>query len=209
MSDTKPGADELRVRGILRRRGVGPDAASTPTIPPKPTEPPRDWLDEILDSNTSAPEEPPPPTEPEPQATEPKPPKKTKPPTRKQKRKRAKRHDPATPRTAWDTQPPSPRQSLLDAWDAVPYRLKWLGYHASAAYMGWELGAVGYATYVTAWIAHTGLIGVQAFFWYGAAAACFLFYRRTRAWWWPTAWLAAIPACSTVAGVLLYGTPHP
>ncbi|MDX3239387.1 hypothetical protein PV392_27605 [Streptomyces sp. ME03-5709C] len=37
MTTTEPGADELRVRGILRRRGVGPDALA---IPPRPTRPP-------------------------------------------------------------------------------------------------------------------------------------------------------------------------
>lgn len=113
-------------------------------------------------------------------------------------------HNPATPRTAWDTRPPSPRQSLIEAWDRVPYRLKWLAYHASAAYLGWSAGLVDWVTYVTAWIAATGPAGPQAVFWYCAAGATFLLYRRTRGWWLPVAWLAAVPACSTVLGVLLY-----
>lgn len=37
MTTTEPGADELRIRGLLRRRGVGPDAL---TVPPRPTRPP-------------------------------------------------------------------------------------------------------------------------------------------------------------------------
>lgn len=49
-----PGADELRVRGILRACGVGPDATAPP-VPPKPTASPRDRLDDILDSNTFEP----------------------------------------------------------------------------------------------------------------------------------------------------------
>ncbi|MFD4968936.1 hypothetical protein [Streptomyces sp. NPDC058424] len=55
MAETKPGADELRIRSILRQRGVGPDAQSDATIPPMPTQRPRDWLDGILDDNTQAP----------------------------------------------------------------------------------------------------------------------------------------------------------
>lgn len=203
MGETKPGADELRVRGILRQRGVGPDAS----LPPKPTHLPdgfepreRDWLDDIIE--TPLPEAAP---EPEPAASpRPAEARKPKPSAKKKRRRKRKRSKAGAARTAWDTRPQSPRQSLLDAWDQVPYRLKWLGYHSSAAYMGWELGAVDYATYVTAWIADTGLLGVQATFWYGAALATFLLYRRTRSWWWPVAWLTAIPACSTVAGVLLY-----
>lgn len=47
---TQPGADELRMRAILQTRGVGPDAAPPPVIPPEPVARPRDWLDDILDS---------------------------------------------------------------------------------------------------------------------------------------------------------------
>jgi hypothetical protein len=197
MGATGPGADELRIRGILRRHGVGP-AAVPPPVPPKPTVRPRDWLDDILNSPPPTPaSKPEQDTAPPPAKPKPKKPRKTT----STKRRKPK---PGAARTAWDSRPASPRQSLLDAWDAVPYRLKWLAYHASAAYLGWSCGLVGYVTYVTAWIADTGLIGLQATFWYGAAAATFLLHRRTRSWWWPIAWLAAVPATSTVVGVLLY-----
>lgn len=102
----------------------------------------------------------------------------------------------------------SPRQSLLDAYDRVPPRLKWLGYHATAAYAGWELGLVDYTTYVTAWIADTGLVSVQAFFWYAVAAGAALVYRRFSRAPRPIAWAAAVPVSSIVVGVLLYA-PHP
>lgn len=129
---------------------------------------------------------------------------KTKLKAKKRHRKTKRRSSPTAPRTAWDTQPPAPRQSLIEAWDRVPYRFKWLAYHASAAFLGWTTGLVSWATYVTAWIAATGFLGVQATFWYCVGAATFLLYRRTRGWWLPVAWLAAVPACSTVVGVLLY-----
>jgi hypothetical protein len=202
-----PGADELRVRALLIARQVGPDA-----IPPKPAARPRDWLDDILATDLApATEEQP---QPEPQekpkpaapakATEPRP---AKAPTKK-KAKKARKPKPGAPRAAFDGRPPAPRQSLAEAWDRVPYRLRWLAYHASAAYLGWSTGLVGWATYVTAWIAQTGLVGPQALFWYAAAGGTVLVYRRTRGWWRPAAWLAAVPVTSTVVGVLLYA-PHP
>lgn len=211
MNETKPGADELRVRAILRERQVGPDAV---VAPPKPTERPRDWLDDIIatDPTPAEQETPDPEPEPEPDAEPEQPaakqPAKPRPKPRRKKPKKRKKPKPGAARTAWDTQPASPRQSLIEAWDRVPYRLKWLAYHATAAYLGWTVGLVGWATYVTAWIAATGMVGVQAFFWYGVTAAEFLLYQRTRSWWLPAAWLAAVPVSSTVVGVLLYGTPH-
>ncbi|MEV6014714.1 hypothetical protein [Streptomyces sp. NPDC051997] len=200
MADTKPGADEIRIRNILRKNGIGPDAPA-PVVPPKPTARPRDWLDDILDT--------PPTPKPEPAAAEPaaRPAPKPAPPARPKAKKR-KAPKPGRARTAWDSRPPSPRQSLLDAYDRIPYRLKWLAYHASGAYLGWMVGLVDWTTYVTAWIAHTGLVGPQAFLWYAAAACTFLLHHRTRRSWWPVAWLTAVPASSVAAGVLLYGTPH-
>lgn len=59
MTETRPGPDELRVRGLLRKRGVGPDA-EVPPLPPAPARLPtgyepraRDWLDDILDTTPS------------------------------------------------------------------------------------------------------------------------------------------------------------
>ncbi|MFM9635946.1 hypothetical protein [Streptomyces turgidiscabies] len=211
------GADELRIRATLIKQGVGPDADPAPVappkpaVPPKPTARPRDWLDDLLDSNGAEPEPDPEPDE-EPADGKPEavPARKTVPAPksgRKGKRKGSKKPKPGAPRTAWDSRPPSPRQSLIEAYDNVPYRLRWLAYHATAAYMGWSMGLVDYATYVTRWIADTGF-GPQAWFWCGAGAATVLLHRRTRGLWWPIAWCAAIPVTSTVVGVLLYGTPH-
>jgi hypothetical protein len=210
---TKPDAEERRIRAHLRELVDGPD-----TEPDLPAEPPRlpdgygprerDWLDDILDAKAPKPE----PIE-EPEAAEPEPTDPATPATpenpkaRKTRRKRPRRHDPAAPRSAWDSQPPAPRQSLIEAWDRVPYRLKWLAYHAAAGYLGWSVGLVDWTTYVTAWIFANGF-GPQTVFWCLAAAATFLLHHRTRSWWWPLAWLAAVPATSTVVGVLLYGTPH-
>jgi hypothetical protein len=200
----EPGADELRIRDQLRNQGVGPNA-----IPPKPTGRPRDWLDDILDSPPAAAVETPEP-QPRPALAPVGKPKALKPKrSRAKKRPKRKLQGPGQARTAWDSRPPSPRQSLAEAYDRIPYRLKWLAYHASAAYLGWTVGLVDWVTYVTAWIAATGLGGFQAALWYGAAAGTFLLYHQTRGRWRPVAWLAAVPASSVVVGVLLYGTPTP
>ena len=186
MSDTRPGADERRMQALLKQRGVGPDA-----IPPMPKQRPRDWLDDILDTPTVAPkpERPAAPAAPQPTTV------------RKTKLKTPKgsgraRHAPLTLG--------NPRQSLLDAYDRIPARIKWLAYHASAAYLGWSIGLVDWTTYVTNWIADTGFVGPQAVFWYATAGGTVLLHHRTRRWWWPVAWLAAVPASSVIAGVLLY-----
>ncbi|MDX3645221.1 hypothetical protein P1P70_38665, partial [Streptomyces sp. MB09-02B] len=50
--NTQPDADERRIAQLLRQRGVGPDAEPALVIPPMPTRRPRDWLDDILESNT-------------------------------------------------------------------------------------------------------------------------------------------------------------
>ena len=199
------------MRAVLIKQGVGPDADPASAIPPKPSAPPRDyWLEDILDGNAPAPKEddgePEEPEAPVPAATrEPamKTPKAPKVSAEKPRKKRPKKPKAGAPRTAWDTRPQSPRQSLLDAYDAVPYRLRWLAYHLTAAYMGWSMGLADYATHVTAWIADTGF-GPQAWFWCAVGAATLLLHRRTRGLWWPIAWCAAVPAASTVVGVLLY-----
>ena len=202
-----PGADELRVRALLIARDVGPDAIPPkPTAPPRPAARPRDWLDELIEEDPAPAVK----SSANPKRAAPSAPPQAAPiPTKARKKKRKqKRPKPGAPRAAVDTRPQSPRQSLAEAWDRVPYRLKWLAYHASAAYLGWTVGLVDWVTYVTAWIADTGLVGPQALFWYAAAGGTVLVYRRTRGWWRPVAWLAAVPATSTVVGVLLYA-PHP
>lgn len=211
--------DEKTIRAALIAMGVGPVGTTQPAPPPPPQPPAPPAPPQAPRPTPPIPPKPPtapaagtpkkPKTKPtakpkKPQAAKPK-----KAKTRTKKWNRPQRHNPTAPRTAWDTRPPTPRQSLLEAWAAVPCRLKWLAYHASAAYLGWMVGLVDWVTYVTAWIAHTSLIGPQAIFWYAAAAAAFLLHHATRRRWLPVAWLAAVPASSVVVGVLLYGTPHP
>lgn len=212
MTDTTPGADERRIRALLVTRGVGPDAA-----PPKPTARPRDWLDDILDTPpTAKPETKKPAVKPaatpDPEkkpATEPS---KSKPPQpkapRKKKPKKRTRPPAGAPRTAWDSRPPANRQSLTDAWDNIPRRLKWLAYHATAAAAGWPLGWVAWGTDTAAWYAAGHWTTPSAWTLYGLGIALIALYRRSRHWIPAAAWAAAVPVSSVTLGVLLYGTGY-
>lgn len=141
----QPGADELRIRTILKQRGVGPDAQPQPTIPPKPAVPPqraRDWLDDILDT----------PAGPEPEAEEA--PREDKPARRPVKFRKVRKPDAPTTTTTTPTGRPLktpaaftqrlrttvegrlPNGKLLNKQHAAR-----TAYWASAAGAGWLLGA--------------------------------------------------------------------
>ncbi|MDX3645308.1 hypothetical protein P1P70_39135, partial [Streptomyces sp. MB09-02B] len=96
------------------------------------------------------------------------------------------------------------RQSLLDAWDNVPRRMRWLIRHATAAAVGWPLGWVGWATDTAAWYAAGNWTTPTAWVLYGLGACILGLYRRSRTWAWPFAWCAAVPVSSIAVGVLLY-----
>lgn len=204
MPETPPlEADEREIRNRLRALGVGPDA-----IPPKPTVRPRDWLDDLLDTQPAPEPEPaeeqPQPAPAAPEKT-PEPPKKTRTPKPRKKQKQPK---PGTPRAGVDSRPAPVRQSLADAWGQVPPRLKWLAYHASAAVFGWWLGWVGWATDTAAWYAAGHWTTPSAWVLYGLGVCTCALYSKTRSWRLPVAWMAAVPVTSIVVGVLLYA-PHP
>lgn len=219
-----PGADELRIRSILRKQGVGPDAdpaaVARPT-PPKPSTlptiptatPDRDWLEDILDGNAGPP---PADQDDEPEkggpTPEPDPPKttanKTKPQVKARKKKRSKRPGPNTPRSAFDSHPEDPKQSLVEAYARVPSKIRWLIYHGTAAAAGYRIGWVDFSTDTTAWIADHGPTHPQALFWYGFAVACILLYRRFSPSYLVFGWACTIPIASVVVGALLYGNGY-
>ncbi|MCX5601596.1 hypothetical protein OOK29_25940 [Streptomyces phaeochromogenes] len=106
------------------------------------------------------------------------------------------------------TKPKAPRQSLLDAWDRVPPRVRWLAYHASAAAVGWRIGWVDWSTDTAAWYAAGHWTSPSAIALYALAILTIALYRRSRHWAWPVAWCAAVPVSSVVVGVLLYGNGY-
>lgn len=249
----EPGADELRMRRLLRERGVGPDAVAPPPARP------RDWLDDIVDSaaipaaepkqppaprkdwwgplyqddrsdldtftgNTPAPLMPPRPgyapdvpaaedddpdqTDDDSEEAAVAPAKARQWPMRKAGQDDGKRPAKA-PKKPHPAAPNAPRQSLLEALDRVPRRVRQLAYHASAAGAGWWLGWVDWGTDTAAWYAAGHWTTPSAWVLYGLGLCACTLYRRSRNWAWPAAWAAAIPISSVVAGVLLYGTGYP
>lgn len=207
------------------------------TIPPKPNYPPTagDWMDRLYgggyEFDQAEPEsEPQPPAPEEPSAAKPRwrvvnlrklldlgahekdaqPDKPPKPGLSRPKtvRKKPKRRDPATPRSAWDTSPPAPRQSLIDAWNRIPSRLKWLAFHATAAAAGWRIGWVNWSTDTAAWFAANHWTSGSAWVLYALGLAAVALYWRARTLIWPAAWCAAVPVSSVVVGILLYGTGY-
>lgn len=98
------------------------------------------------------------------------------------------------------------RRSLLDAYDAIPPRIRWLTVHLSAAAAGYALGWVNWATRSTAWIAGHGALTPTALFLYGVAILCECLRYRTRTWRLPVRWCCAVPIASIVIGAALYGT---
>ncbi|MGW2938608.1 hypothetical protein ACWDA7_44155 [Streptomyces sp. NPDC001156] len=217
-----PGADELRIRSILKQRGVGPDAEpAAPPVPPIPRQRPRDWLDDVLDGNADPVPEPveeAPPAEADPPAEQPAEPKAEQPRKPKQgnarkrrKRQRGKnrrRTGPAPARSAWDGHSTDPRQSLADAWYRVPYRLKWLAIHAAAAGVGWRIGLVQWATNTAAWFAAGHWAAPSAWVLYLLGVLAVALYRATRRQALLVALATAVPVSSVVVGVLLYGTGY-
>ncbi|MGW2692362.1 hypothetical protein ACWC3Y_10930 [Streptomyces sp. NPDC001296] len=192
----QPEADELRIRSILRNRGVGPDAVTPAAVPPKPAARPRDWLDDILDETP----EPEPEPEEKPAAPEP-----------RQRRRSRPAEQPATeadeaPHRGSRLRPAVPRLSLLDAVDGIRPRVRWLIYHGTAAAAGWPLGLTRWATHTASWYAQGHWASTSAWVLYGLGLCAISLYRRSRRWAWPAAWAAAIPASSVTVGVLLYGT---
>lgn len=233
MSDTKPDADETRIRGILRERidGYAPQP-ELPAVPPalpdgyQPAPDPDAWWDDLYPVEETKPA-----PEPEQRRPAPRMPDwwRRKPtdlaadeetteepdedeegedtgpepaPTRRPRKRR-------NTRPAYlDDRPPAPRQSLLDAYDRIPHRLKWLGYHATAAAAGWRLGWVNWSTNTAAWYTAGHWTTPTAFVLYGLGLCAYALYRRTRGAPWPIAWAAAVPVSSVVVGVLLYGTGY-
>ncbi|MGW5123270.1 hypothetical protein ACWEQ7_04245 [Streptomyces sp. NPDC004069] len=112
------------------------------------------------------------------------------------------------PATRKEAQRRIPQQSLLDAWDGIRPRTRWLLFHAAAATAGWPIGLVDWATDTAAWYAAGHWTSPSAWVLYGLGACTITLYRHARGWAWPVAWAAAIPVSSVVAGVLLYGTGY-
>ncbi|MFF7142278.1 hypothetical protein ACFZB5_13650 [Streptomyces nodosus] len=123
----------------------------------------------------------------------------------------AKRSHPTAPAAPTDAaralvDSPQPRRSLLDAYDNIPPRIRWLILHGTAAAAGYRIGWVQHSTRTAAWIADHNPAHPSALFWYGCAFGCELLRRRLSHHILVVRWAAAIPIASIVTGTALYGT---
>lgn len=215
---TAPDADERRIQHLLRAHGVGLNALPPPTLPPKPTGRPRDWLDDILDTAPPAPE-----------AGEPAPESRA---WWSHKRPRVKTD--GVPRSeetggpegsegeeeqqvrarAFAPQPDYwPRPHMPATFAAVPERAaaaispgtRRLLYNASAAGAGWALGL--YHEFAGA-LADCGtrysISGALVLGAGGTALIAHLWDRYTRHWWPGIAWCARIPLATAVLALALW-----
>ncbi|WP_432164882.1 hypothetical protein [Streptomyces sp. bgisy031] len=203
MTETRPGPDELRVRRLLRKHGVGPDALAEQPLPVAPTvtDPPAgyertpdpdEWFTRLYGEDGTSPVEPAtstdtdPDPDPEPADDDPA----EEPAPRERRRPRIELS----------------RTSLADTLAALTPKQRWLLTHGTAAAAGWPIGLVNWGTGTAHWFAAGNWTSSSAWTIYGLAAIAISIYRRTRHRLLPVAWLAAVPVSSVALGVLLYGT---
>jgi hypothetical protein len=192
MSGSKPGADELRMRGILRKRGVGYDAgppAAPPALPAgyEPAPAADDWWNDLYDEDDPGPVD--------------------------EEEPAAKDSAPSRPGW-WQTQPdyyPRPHMPAVltrtrDRADAaLSPKTRAALYNASAAGAGWMLGLYQQCAHA---LADCG----QQYSTSGALTlgigTCLLIAhiwdRRTRHWWPGIAWVARIPLATALTALALW-----
>lgn len=215
MDETKPGPDEVRMRGILRRNGVGYDAG-LPAVPPRlpdeyePAPDPDAWWDELYPD-----EQPPPPKSvPSPRRSDWW---SKEPPVDVDESAADEEPDveatPAgpgrfTPQPGYWPRPHMPaavHRQRDRAADAISPGTRRLLYNASAAGAGWVLGL--YQQFAGA-LADCGtsysISGALVLGAGGIALIAHMWDRRTRHWWPGIAWVARIPLATAITALALW-----
>lgn len=203
-SPTEPGADELRVRSILRQRGVGPDAEPPPT-PPGPPPPgfdpePQAWWSharpqveaEVEGSEHDAEEDPD--DEPGAAADEPERPRKFEP----QPGYWPRPHVSAAVGRTLDRAPA-----------AISPGTRRLLYNATAAGAGWVLGLYHQFAAAIADCGEQSIGGALVLGFTGTALIAHVWDRRTRHWWPGIAWCARIPLATAICALALWAPAAP
>ena len=197
-------ADELRIRSILRKQGVGPDAdpdaaippkSAGPPAPPKPTTRPRDWLDDLLDSNKPGPATAPKPAD-EPNEDD------------EDEEEQVEKLPAFDPKPGYWPRPhiPAAVARIPDqAEAAISHGTRRLLYNATAAGAGWALGLYQQFAHAIADCAATTSIGGALVLGIGSTALiAHVWDRRTRHWWPGIAWCARIPLATAVLALALW-----
>jgi hypothetical protein len=219
---TAPGADERRIRSLLKGRGVG--YAPQPADAPAPAPASADWWADLYDDTHTDHHRPPQPPrmrdrlpnwrkgeraeliEPEPEA-EPE----DEPAAEEQDDPEwVETTDPDDPATRRPGTPPNPRRAsargIQDAYASLDSRWRFLLYNGGAAGAGWALGLEPLLNgWITACHHDTGSVTAALFVGAGMVVAAGLgIDRRSRCWWGPLPWLMRIPLASAVLAVLLF-----
>ena len=224
MTETKPGADELRIRGILRRRGVGPDAEPATTPPPHAPDPDSWWnelyADEQPPARRPAPripdwwrgpttELPEPEPEPEPQSEpddEPEPENSGQKPESEDESAAPGRFD---PQPGYWPRPHMPAfidhtRDRAEEITLSPRTREGL-YNATAATTGWALGLYHPLAAAIADCARQASTSGALTLGIGSTLLiAHVWDRRTRHWWPPLAWCARIPLATAVLALALW-----
>lgn len=214
MSRVEPGADELRIRSLLRRHGVGPDAQPAPTVLP---------ADDLTDPAWDEPDQPPP----APRRRAPRMPDWWKPKPTDLTTDDAD-DEPATddaddepaeevmpePGRWWTAQPdyyprPHTPAALTHARDraetAISPRTRRALYDATAAGTGWLLGLYRlFATALDDCGTHYSTAGALVLGIGGCAVIAHVWDRRTRHWWPGIAWAARIPLATAILALAIW-----
>lgn len=187
MSDTAPGADELRVRSMLRKLGVGSDTpapAATPSSPP-PNREPEDWWTPATPAAEPEQEQDDEDAEPE-----------------------TDRLPPFAPQPDYWPRPHMPTM-IVTAPDraaaAISPGTRRLLYNASSAGAGWALGLYDqFAAALTDCGTNYSIGGALVLGAGGCLLIAHIWDRRTRHWWGGIAWCARIPLATAVLALALW-----
>ncbi len=193
-SPTQPGADELRMRGILRKHGVGPDAELPPIPPgpppsgfdPDPVPEPRPWwshkqpaAEKPVEKEADEPEE-----------------------------EQEDRPRPFAPQPDYWPRPHVPavvHRSRERAEAAISPGTRRLLYNASAAGAGWGLGLYDQLAHALADCGtHYSISGALTLGTGTCLLIAHLWDRRTRHWWPGIAWAARIPLATALTALALW-----
>jgi hypothetical protein len=196
--DTEPGADERRIKALLRQRGVGPDAVPPPLPPgpppagfesgedwwePKPTAPTPDDYDE-----------------PEPDDTD----------TEEGEGEAVSGR--FTPQPGYWPRPHMPAaigRVRDQAPAAVSPGTRRLLYNATAAGAGWLLGLYDQFAWAINDLGKDSIGGALVLGFTGTALIAHLWDRRTRHWWTGIAWVARIPLATAICALALWAPAAP
>ena len=192
MSNTEPGADERRIKALLKQRGVGPDA-EPPPLPPGPPpagfDPEPDdedwWTDDMFETPVGDEDEQPEERERTP-AFEPQPDYWPRP------------HTPAVISRVRDRAPAafSPgTRSLL--------------YNATAAGAGWAFGLYQQLAWALNDLGKDSIRGALVLGVGGCLLIAHVWDRRTRHWWPGIAWVARIPLATAICALALWAPAAP